>query len=133
MSDEPAVLIRSILGFQKDEGGTHALIGFQPMAGNPFALAFTPDVLTAAFAAVVNALGQFPMPRLANRPVCSIVPSWIELGEEGPEDLALTFRLDHGGSISFYLNKESAERLLELIQAAVRPVSIPPPPESATH
>ena len=132
MTDAPAVLIRNILGFQKDEGGSHALIGFKPMAGNSFALAFTPEVLTALFAAVVDALGQFPMPRLQNRAVCAISPSWIEVGEEN-DNFVVTYRLDHGGSVSFYQDRQSAERLLDLLQSVVKPESSHPPSGSVQH
>jgi hypothetical protein len=119
-NDAPVVLVRNVLGFHKDEGGSHASIGFQPVAGNPFGLAFSPEVLMALFSATVNALGQWPMPRMQNRQVCSIAPKWIEVGQDGPDDFALSMQLDHGGWIHFHQNKESLERLIDLLISTVR-------------
>lgn len=129
MVDAPVVEVRNVLGFQKDAGGSHASIGFQPVAGNPFGLAFTPEVLTALFSAVVNALGQWPMPRMRDRPICAIDPKWIEVGQAGSDSFALSIQLDHGGWIHFYQSRQSLVRLIDLLNGLVNPST---PPTSGT-
>jgi hypothetical protein len=133
MTNTSAVTIREVLGFQKEDGASHALIGFQPHAGNEFALAFTPETLSALFATVVNALGQWPMPRMQNRPICSVVPQWIEVAHEKKDSFSMSFQLDHGGWVHFYQDRKSLERLIDLLTSVVRGESNPPPSAHGAH
>jgi hypothetical protein len=133
MTETAAVTIRKVLGFQKEDQSSHALIGFEPHAGNEFALAFTPETLSVLFATVVNALGQWPMPRMQNRPICSIAPLWIEVAHEEKDSFSLSFQLDHGGWVHFYQDRQSLERLIDLLTSVVRGESSPPPSERGVH
>jgi hypothetical protein len=103
------------------------------MAGNAFALAFTPTALTAAFSAIVNAFAQWPMPRMQNRPICAIQPKWVEVAQENPESFALSFQFDHDGWLHFYLNKETAQRLIDTLNAVVHSESTAPQGGSVRH
>ncbi len=120
MDDTPVLLVRNVLGFHQDEDGSHASIGFEGADGMTFGLAFTPESLCSLFSAVVNALGQWPVRRMQDRPFCAIEPKKIEVGQEGAEHYSLSFQLDHQGCVHFYLDEDSAGRLLKLLAAAVR-------------
>jgi hypothetical protein len=130
---QEAVTIHNVLGFQKAEDSSHALIGFKPHVGNEFALAFTPTTLGELFATTVNALGQWSMPRMQDRPIAAISPRWVEVAQEGQDDFAMSFQLDHGGWIHFYQDRKTLERLIDVLTSIVRGESSLPPSGSGAH
>jgi len=125
MAQTTLVPIGQTLGWQSAPDGQRVVIGFHPETGPDFALSFTQEGLMANITNGLSALSAFPTPKMTDREVCTIAPRWIEVAGAA-DDFVLTFFLDHGGSLAFSMNKESAERLSQLLAATLHPASTPP-------
>jgi hypothetical protein len=120
MTEVPATVVCNVYAFQREDGDQHALLAFQPEEGKAFALAFSSEALIAMFRAVVAAIGQWSTPEAAHPIDCAIVPSRIGFRRDPSSNgYALDCFLDRRGGVSFVMDEETSQGLLEAMTATL--------------
>jgi hypothetical protein len=127
--DEPAAPIADVIGWKTTDDKTHALIKFKQAAGDEFAIALPHHMLMKTITTAVDALAAFPQPKMSSGVKATIETEWFEVGKTPVGDLwSVTFRTKGGGSLTFAMDKQMAERLAETLAVVVGTVAIAPTP-----